>query len=63
VRSGSPLHAVALNLGHVTKDGQPDVRMVTRHYAHFERTHVAEMIRKHAPRFGTIKRDNITAIR
>jgi integrase len=52
VKRGAPLHAVALNLGHVTKDGQPDVRMVTKHYAHFEKSHVAEMIREHAPRFG-----------
>ncbi len=52
VKSGAPLHVVALNLGHVTKDGQPDVRMVTRHYAHFEKSHVAKMIRDHAPKFG-----------
>jgi integrase len=52
VLSGAPLHAVALNLGHVTKDGQPDVRMVTRHYAHFEKTYIAQTIRMHAPRLG-----------
>jgi integrase len=52
VKSGAPLHAVALALGHVSKDGQPDVRMVTRHYAHFEKTHIAKMIREHAPASG-----------
>jgi integrase len=52
VKSGAPLHVVAKNLGHVTKDGQPDVRMVTRHYAHFEESYVADTIRKHAPKFG-----------
>jgi integrase len=61
VKSGAPLHAVALNLGHVTKDGQPDVRMVTRHYAHFEKSDVAKTIRKHAPTFG-FKPTNVTAI-
>jgi integrase len=62
VKDGAPLHAVAANLGHISKDGQPDVRMVTRHYAHFERSHVAETIRKHAPRFGTVA-TNVKAIR
>jgi integrase len=52
VKSGAPLHVVALNLGHVSKDGQPDVRMVTRHYAHFEESFVAAAVKKHAPRFG-----------
>jgi integrase len=52
VKSGAPLHVVAKNLGHVTKDGQPDVRMVTRHYAHFEDSFVADSIRQHAPKFG-----------
>jgi integrase len=52
VKSGAPLHVVALNLGHISKDGQPDVRMVTRHYAHLEPTHVARLIQEHAPRFG-----------
>jgi integrase len=62
VKSGAPLHVVALNLGHISKDGQPDVRMVTRHYAHLESTHVARLIQEHAPRFG-LKASNVTAIR
>jgi integrase len=52
VKNRAPLHVVALNLGHVTKDGQPDVRMVTRHYAHLEPSDVATMIRDLAPKFG-----------
>jgi integrase len=52
VKSGAPLHVVALNLGHVSKDGQPDVRMATRHYAHLEPSYVADMIRTHGPKFG-----------
>jgi integrase len=61
VKSGAPLHIVALNLGHVSKDGQPDVRMVTRHYAHLESTHVAKLIEEHAPRFG-FKPDKVVAL-
>lgn len=52
VKNGARLHIVALNLGHVNKDGQPDVRMVTRHYAHLEKSDVAAAIRKTAPKFG-----------
>ena len=52
VKNGARLHVVALNLGHVNKDGQPDVRMVTRHYAHLEKSDVAAAIRKTAPKFG-----------
>jgi integrase len=62
VKSGAPLHVAALNLGHITKDGQPDVRMVTRHYAHLESTHVAKLIQEHAPRFG-LKAGNVTTLR
>jgi integrase len=62
VKSGAPLHIVALNLGHISKDGQPDVRMVTRHYAHLESTHVAKLIQEHAPRFG-LKASNVATIR
>jgi integrase len=62
VKSGAPLHVVALCLGHVSGDGQPDVRMVTRHYAHLEKTHIAKLIQEHAPRFG-LKASNVTAIR
>jgi integrase len=61
VKSGAPLHVVALNLGHISKDGQPDVRMVTRHYAHLESTHVAKLIEEHAPRFG-FKPDRVAAL-
>jgi integrase len=52
VKNGAPLHVIAKNLGHVTKDGQADTRMVTRHYAHFEASFEAAMIREHAPKFG-----------
>jgi integrase len=52
VKDGAPLHIVALNLGHASRDGQPDVRMVTRHYSHLEPTHVAQLVRRHAPKFG-----------
>jgi site-specific recombinase XerD len=52
IKNGAKLHIVALNLGHITKDGQPDVRMVTRHYAHLEATDIADAVRKTAPTFG-----------
>jgi integrase len=61
VKSGAPLHVVALNLGHTTRDGQPDTRMVTRHYAHLESTHVAKLIEEHAPRFG-FKPDKVAVL-
>jgi integrase len=61
VTSGAPLHVVAKNLGHVSKDGQPDVRMVTRHYAHLSDAFVASTIRKHLPKLG-IKPGKVVAI-
>ena len=46
VMGGMPLPVVAKNLGHV------DTRMVERHYGHLAPSYVAELVRKHAPRFG-----------
>jgi site-specific recombinase XerD len=63
VKSGAPLHIVALCLGHVSADGQPDVKMVTRHYAHLESTHVAKQIQEHAPRFGFKPDKTVVGIR
>jgi integrase len=63
VKSGAPLHVVAKNLGHVSKDGQPDVRMVTKHYAHLEESFIASEIRKHAPKLGiTLSKSKVVPI-
>lgn len=44
--NGVPLIVVARNLGHA------DTRMVEKHYAHLAPSHIADAIRKDAPRFG-----------
>ena len=46
VMGGMPLPVVAKNLGHT------DTRMVERHYGHLAPSYVAELVRKHAPKFG-----------
>jgi integrase len=51
VMNDVPLMVVARNLGHA------DTRMVEKHYGHLAPPHVAEAIRKGAPRFG-FKTDN-----
>jgi integrase len=56
VMAGLPLMLVARNLGHV------DTTMVERHYGHLAPSYITEEIRKHAPRFGSIK-SNVKAIR
>jgi integrase len=48
VMAGMPLLVVAKNLGHV------DTRMVEKHYGHLAPSYVADAIRHHAPKFGTI---------
>jgi integrase len=55
VMAGLPLMLVARNLGHV------DTMMVERHYGHLAPSYITEAIRKHAPRFGSIK-SNVKAI-
>jgi integrase len=56
VMAGLPLMVVAKNLGHV------DTHMVEMHYGHLAPSYIAEAIRKHAPRFRSIK-SNVKAIR
>jgi integrase len=52
VMNGVPLQIVAQNLGH------SDTRMVERHYGHMSRSHVVDVIRAGAPRFG-LARTNV----
>lgn len=56
VMSGMPLMVVATNLGHV------DTRMVEKHYGHLAPSYVADAVRAHAPRFGTVEAGNVKAI-
>jgi integrase len=56
VMGGMPLPVVARNLGHA------DTRMVEKHYGHLAQDYVAEAVRKHAPRFGTIEPSNIRSL-
>jgi integrase len=46
IMNGVPLMVVARNLGHTT------TRMVERHYGHLSESHIANEIRRGAPRFG-----------
>jgi integrase len=55
VMAGMPLAVVATNLGHT------DTRMVEKHYGHLASSHVADAIRKHAPRFGKVP-SNVSAL-
>jgi len=57
VMGGVPLIIVARNLGH------SDTRMVEKHYGHLAGGYVVEAIRAGAPRFGTVDRSNVKAIR
>lgn len=57
VQAGVPLLFVASALGH------SDTRMVEKHYGHLAPSHVADMIRKNLPRFGTMARGKIQSIR
>jgi integrase len=56
VMNGVPLLVVAKNLGHT------DTRMVEKHYGHLAPSYIADAIRHHAPRFGTVS-SNVKAIR
>ena len=56
VRYLSPLLVVAKNLGH------SDRRMVEKHYGHLAPSYIADAIRQHAPRFGTVA-SNVKSIR
>jgi integrase len=47
IMGGVPLLVVAQNLGH------SDTRMVERHYGHLATSHKQQMIRDHAPTFGS----------
>jgi integrase len=58
VMGGVPLPVVAKNLGHANGD----VRMVTKHYGHWERNYVADEIRKGAPRFGAVRDRKVVPI-
>lgn len=62
VKSGAALHMIAKNLGHCSRDGQPDTRMLLRHYGHIEDSHIAKTIREHAPTFDFPK-SNVELIR
>jgi integrase len=55
VMAGLPLLVVAKNLGHA------DTRMVEKHYGHLAPSYVADVIRKHAPRFGKVP-SNVRAL-
>ena len=55
--NGVPLLVVAKNLG------QPDTRMVEKHYGHLAPSYVADAIRAGAPRFGTVEPNNIASVR
>ena len=55
--AGMPLMVIARNLGHV------DTKMVEKHYGHLAPSFIADAIRAHAPRFGTVKARNVTALR
>jgi integrase len=57
VMAGVPLLVVAKSLGH------SDTRMVEKHYGHLAPSYVADAIRAHAPRFGTVKRSSVTLLR
>jgi integrase len=54
IMSGAPLLAVARNLGH------SDTKMVEAHYGHLSQNYLADTIRTHAPRFGTVEPTNVT---
>lgn len=56
VMGGMPLIVVARNLGHV------DTSMVEKHYGHLAPSYIADVIRKHAPRYGVNAKTNVTAI-
>ncbi|PBB77912.1 integrase [Mesorhizobium sp. WSM3879] len=53
VMNGMPLMVVAKNLGHT------DTRMVEKHYGHLSPSYIADAVRAGAPRFGTVKADNV----
>lgn len=46
VMNGVPLQVIAQNLGH------SGTRMVEKHYGHMSRSHVVDLIRRGAPRYG-----------
>jgi integrase len=56
IMNGAPLLVVAKNLGHA------DTRMVEKHYGHLAPSYVADAIRAAAPRFGTVRNNNIRPI-
>ena len=53
---GMPLPVIARNLGHA------DTRMVEKHYGHLAPSYVADAVRKHAPRFGSVETSNVKPI-
>jgi integrase len=57
VMGGMPLMVVARNLGHA------DTRMVEKHYGHLAQSYVADAVRKHAPRFGPVGKNNVTPMK
>jgi integrase len=56
VMAGMPLMVVARNLGHA------DTRMVERHYGHLAPSYIADAIRDHAPRFGTVTKSKVRSL-
>ena len=57
VMGGMPLMVVARNLGH------RNTLMVERHYGHLTESYIDEAIRASAPKFGKVKRGNVTGLR
>jgi integrase len=57
VMGGMPLAVVAASLGHA------DTRMVERTYAHLSAGYVVEQVRKYAPRFGPVGKNNVTPMK
>jgi integrase len=49
VKAGTPLAYVAESLGHA------NIKMVSKHYGHIEKSHLAETIRANVPKYGFAK--------
>jgi integrase len=56
VKAGVPLAYVAESLGHA------DIKMVSKHYGHIEKSHLAETIRANVPEYGFAK-SNVRTIK
>ena len=56
VKAGTPLAYVAESLGHA------NIKMVSKHYGHFEKSHLAETIRANVPSYGFVAKSNVATI-